>query len=286
MTAIDTPPTPPARLRGVLSIHDVEPERLDRVAELLELAHSVAGTAVSLLIVPGRRWREGQIERLRSWARAGFELAGHGWVHRGPPRSLYHRLHAVVISRDQAEHLSRSRRELVDLVERGFRWFDEVGLPEPRLYVPPAWALGRLADDDLRRLPYSWYEVQTGYRVVERRHTGQGGTVRHLAAPLVGFEADTALRQVALRALNGANVALARAWRRPLRVGLHPDDLHLSLSRDLAAALRRCDRWLTTAEAVAAMGGRSDVGRRPGAQAIPDTPSSSPDSARFRASER
>ncbi len=57
-------------------------------------------------------------------------------------RSAYHRLHAALISRDVAEHLSRPAHELVALVHRCHGWFAAHGLPAPTLYVPPAWALG------------------------------------------------------------------------------------------------------------------------------------------------
>jgi hypothetical protein len=285
-----------SRLEGVVSIHDVAPETLSRVGELVELVRPLAGTRVSLLVVPGRAWRSEQLARLRGWAREGFEVAGHGWVHRGRPRTLYHRLHGLVISRDQAEHLSRSRGELRALVARGFEWFSSVDLPEPRLYVPPAWALGALTADDLEVLPYRWYELQTGYTLARRR--------RHLVAPLMGFEADTRLRQSVLRVSNRLNAGVGRVLARPVRIGLHPHDLHLRLATDVREALDRCGTFLTTEEAVARLGGEGEPGaatagsatsgaaatraakRPPSPQSTPGRASSKPDSARLRASER
>lgn len=234
-------------LEAILSIHDVVPETLERVGELVEAVGPMAGSRVCLLVVPGREWRGDQLDRLRRWAEGGLEIAGHGWVHRGPPRSLYHRVHGLLLSRDQAEHLSRTRDELRALVERGFGWFASVGLPAPELYVPPAWALGRLGPADLRGLPYRWYEVLTGYT--------EAGSGHHHRVPLVGFEADTAFRQRALRLNNGLQEGLARAWGRPLRIGLHPHDLHLRLADDVLPLLGRCQGFLTTAEALAPPGG-------------------------------
>jgi hypothetical protein len=261
-------------VQGVVSIHDVTPATMDRVAGLLERVRPLTGTRVCLLVVPGLAWSPPELARLRRWAAEGMELAGHGWRHRGPPASLYHHLHGLVISRDQAEHLSRSRRELRALVRRGFGWFREVGLPAPELYVPPAWALGRLTRHDLAGLPYRWYEVQTGFIRADPH--------RHALAPLVGFEADTRTRQVALGLTNRVNLLLARATGRPLRIALHPDDLHLRLADHLHHVLERCADFLGTAEALRRIAG----GGSAGAQSISGASPSSPDSARLRASER
>lgn len=232
-----------------LSIHDVEPSRLGGVRALLDRCRAVAGTRVTLLVVPGLGWSPSQVEQLVEWAAEGFELAGHGWVHQAlPPRTLYHRLHARLLSRDQAEHLSRTREELTSLVRRGATWFRSRGLPAPELYVPPAWALGALGADDLAGLPYRWYEVLPGF--VDAR------TGRLHPTPLVGYEADTGFRRRALRFTNALARGVARAVGRPLRIGLHPRDLELLLADDLLRDLRD-PRWrfLTTAEAVAELSG-------------------------------
>lgn len=235
------------RAPAVVSIHDVTPETLSRVETLVEVLLPVTGTALSLLVVPGLPWSPGQLDTLRGWAAKGVEMAGHGWIHEGPPRTLYHRLHGWVLSRDQAEHLSRPRSELVALVERGFKWFAAVGLPAPELYTPPAWALGRLRKADLARLPYRWYEVLTGFV--------EAGSGRLLPTPLVGFEADTAFREGALTLLNGFNRMVAERTGRPLRIGVHPRDLELRLAHRVLAMVEGCDRHLTTAEAVALLQG-------------------------------
>jgi hypothetical protein len=60
----------------------------------------------------------------------------------------------------------------------------------------------------------------------------------------VGFEADTRLRQVALRAFNPLNVAVARRRKVPLRISVHPHDLELLLAEDLRRLLRRPWRWV------------------------------------------
>lgn len=234
--------------RAVASVHDVRPDSLGLVRELLALLRPHAGSKVALLIVPGLEWNAGAIDQLREWADEGYELAGHGWIHQGPPRSLYHRLHALVISRDEAEHLSRSRADLVELIARGVAWFDRHRLPTPELYVPPAWALGRLTAAELAAAGYRWCEVQLGFL--------EAGTGRHLPTPLMGFETDTRFRSVAVGLSNRINAAWARRSGRPLRIGLHPNDLELLRADELRRRVHEPTEWLTTAEAIRALGTR------------------------------
>jgi peptidoglycan/xylan/chitin deacetylase (PgdA/CDA1 family) len=229
-------------LRAHATIHDVRPDTLDRVEALLGVLGG-AGRRVALLVVPGLDWSPDDVSRLRSWASAGYELAGHGWVHRRTPRTAYHRLHARVVSRDQAEHLSASRDEVRALVARGREWFDRQDLPAPSYYVPPAWALGSLLPDDLSDLGYRVAEVQWGYLDLVAS--------RFLCTPLIGFEADTWWRQRALGVFNAIQVAMARRTGRPLRLGLHPFDLELRRASDVGRRVGEVDEWMTTAQAVA-----------------------------------
>jgi len=232
------------RRTGIASIHDVEPDTLERVAGLMSLLDRHEVHPRTLLVVPGLGWMPTEVDRLRAWAEAGATLAGHGWIHRAPPPAgLHHRLHAALLSRDQAEHLSRSREDLLGRVRDCHAWFAERDLPEPELYVPPAWALGALQTSDLPRLPFRWYETLTG--LVE----AATGRLRRL--PLVGFEADTAARRRALRLTNGLALAWGRASGRPVRISLHPDDLQLLLAEEVEGILARPWRWVGEAEAAA-----------------------------------
>lgn len=233
---------PPA----VVSIHDVGPDTLDPVAELLDGIRPRAGTAVSLLVVPGLDWSAADLDRLRAWQAEGFELAGHGWIHHGPPRTLWHRLHGWVISRDQAEHLSRSEGEIEALMRAGVEWFAAHDLGTPELYVPPAWALGAIGEAALRRLPYRRIEALQGFMVMNA-----GGAPAVAPCPLIGFEADTRFRAGALTVFNAASIRWARLRHRPLRIGFHPHDLSLRLRDAALASLDRGWRFLTSEEAVA-----------------------------------
>ena len=214
------------RRRPVLvSVHDVMPSTLDRVASLLafiEAKDGIQPDAVDLLVVPGAEWDEETLARLREWVAKGYRLAGHGWTHRAERiRGFYHRLHSVVISRDVAEHLALSRDELRDLVQCCYCWFADNELPSPATYVPPSWAMGALRRRDLDELPFRYYETLSGI------YDSAAGVFRRV--PLIGFEADTALRASLLHVTNALNGAMAQLSGRPLRIGLHPHDLHLRM---------------------------------------------------------
>jgi hypothetical protein len=100
-----------------------------------------------------------------------------------------------------------------------------MGLPEPDIYVPPAWALGALTAADLAGLPFLWYESLTGFLAP--------ALGARLVLPLVGFEADTLGRQIGLEAWNRSSVLVARLTGRPVRISIHPNDLHLRLGARL-----------------------------------------------------
>jgi len=201
------------------------PETLAPVGELVDRLEENEVRVITLLVVPGRRWGEGDIARLEDWSRRGHELAGHGWTHEVERiATLGHRLHSLLISRRAAEHLSQPAADLERLVARNHAWFGEHGLPAPRLYVPPAWALGDLDPAVLRRVGFRYLETLLGF------HDLASGTVRRL--PTLGFEADTALRQVAL--------GLSNRWARLhrfSRLAIHPHDLSLRLGRSLARVI-------------------------------------------------
>lgn len=220
-----------AGLRALVSIHDVMPETRTRVAALLRtMPETIPPERVVLLVVPGRDWSGADRDWLRSLQQQGYELAGHGWSHRcAPPRTLYHRLHSLLLSRDAAEHLSLDADAIAQLIRANRRWFHEQGLDEPELYVPPAWALGALPRRDLKALPFRYYETLSGIHDVQRD--------RFRRLPVIGFEADTPGRAAMLRLINLVQLRLARWLDRPVRVAVHPYDAELHLAADLRAAL-------------------------------------------------
>ena len=214
----------------IWSLHDVSPATIDRATAIVDVMVEAGVRDLAILIVPSGVWTDGQLETLRTWERAGHVLGAHGWTHRGiAPSGIYHRLHSALFSRDVAEHLGRTAAEVREIVARGEQWFAEVGLAPPRLYVPPAWALGAMPLSAFGGTSFRCVETLSGIYDVS--------TTRFRQLPLVGFEADTAFRASALRASNAANHALSRATSRPLRAAVHPHDFDLRLSGDLRRLL-------------------------------------------------
>ena len=201
------------------------PETLDDVARHVDAIERTGNLPCALLVVPCRGWTDKDIDRVRAWTDRGFEIAGHGWLHDCTPRSLYHRLHSLVISRNVAEHLAHDNKSLCELVARCHAWFGEHGLPVPTMYVPPAWAMGALTKSDMRELPFRYFESLTGV------YDAESGVFQKL--PVVGFEADTLLRQCALRMTNGIAQTSARLSGTPLRISIHPFDDTYRIAADL-----------------------------------------------------
>lgn len=231
----------------LLSLHDVMPAtraQIDAQLQLLQhhLPHPVEAPQVTLLVVPGKNWSTADLCWLQGLARAGYTLAGHGWHHRAvawSQRSGWHHLHSLVLSRDAAEHLSRTREQLLALVNASFCWFQQHDLPSPTLYVPPAWAPGALRREDWRATPYQQVELLSGILDVAAQ--------RWQRAAVLGFEADTYWRAWSLGLSNRLNQLGATVGRLPLRIALHPHDHHLYLRDALIQMLQRCQRLSTYA---------------------------------------
>jgi hypothetical protein len=208
------------------------PRTLPAVSEIVSLLASLKVSKLTLLVVPGADWDAPDCQQLRRYQDLGYRLAGHGWRHACRRRqTLWHKVHGWVLSRDAAEHLSCARDQIRDVVRRSFEWFAKAGLEPPRLYVPPAWAMGCVTRSDLRQLPFRWYEYLTGI------YDAQQDRFRRSA--LVGFEADSAARALPLRALNSANVHVAARLHIPLRLAIHPYDLEHRLANQLRHLLHR-----------------------------------------------
>lgn len=217
---------------ALVSIHDVMPENLPQVARILDLLERLDVHPVTLLVVPGLAWDEEGLQQLRQWHSAGCELAGHGWTHRAARiGSLYHKVHSTLLSRNVAEHLALDAAGIERLIRDCHAWFADRGLPEPGLYVPPAWAMGAIRRSAFRDLPFRYYETLTG-----ARDTDSG---RFQSMPVIGFEADTRLRAIVLRISNAVNLLRIRLTKQPLRIAIHPHDLDYLLAPDVERLLRK-----------------------------------------------
>ena len=222
--------------RAVVSVHDVMPETLPNIETILEKLKSWNVSPITILVVPGKDWSASQIDWLKEQQREGLVIAGHGWRHRVNRRStLYHKLHGVFLSRMVAEHLSLSEQDIAGLIDRCYHWFIDQGFVAPPLYVPPAWAMGRIQNKTLNTLPFDMYETFVGvYRA--------GGEFARL--PLTGYEADNFLRTPVLAGWNRYNEERAKQSGQPLRITIHPQDLSLGLADQIEAQLSRADSFL------------------------------------------
>lgn len=219
-------------MQALVSIHDLMPETFDRVKNLLAEMPREARHHLVLLVVPGRNWTPEQIDRLREWQSGGLILAAHGWDHQAKSiKGWYHRCHSRLVSRNVAEHLSLSPEEISALLQRSFDWFGQHDLKSPDLYVPPAWAMGRIDKTLLRASPFRYFETTWG--MYDSHHD------QFKWLPLLGFEADTGFRKYSLRGWNFCNRLIAR--KRPVRVSLHPFDLEYQLARDARFFLSQVD---------------------------------------------
>lgn len=218
--------------RALISIHDVMPGTLHDVRATLDLLAAVEIRQVSLLVVPGVTWSEEDLTVLRALDAEGHELVAHGWQHETRPRRPLHRLHAMLISRNAAEHLSLSADDIARLMCLSQRWFEEHALQIPDTYIPPAWALGGLSRSVMASLPYSTIETLSGVHVKQKN----GGYHLQLM-PLLGFEADSTLRVRFLSDWNRLQLSLSRRLSSPPRIALHPADHRLPLGDQLRAVL-------------------------------------------------
>lgn len=226
-------------MTGIVSIHDLMPETMDRVETILDWLREHGRPQVTLLVVPGKPWSQKGIGRLRDLAAMGHVLAAHGWHHQTSIRRWKHQIHAMLISRNVAEHLDLDATGIIHLMQRSHDWFAKQQLPSPHLYVPPAWALGSITPDQLAALPYQ--QIETTRSLYQR---GSANTFRKNTYPLTGYEADTPLRASFLRLWNSHQARSAQRSGRPLRISIHPDDLRLRLTDQLESQLRAVDRFI------------------------------------------
>ena len=209
------------RHKLILGIHGVMPETLPAVRALVDRLERHGRAPATLLVVPGREWRPGELAELRRWRDQGHELGGQGWSCRAPagrwpwPRS-----------RAPAEHLACDADGVVRLIRRCRSWFDEHDLGAPRLYVPPRWEMGRVRRLDIRSAGFRYFEYPQGF------YDARIGVFQRV--PRLGFDAVTAWGALLRRGLNRQALEASRryGW---LRVVVRPQDLNGRLGEALAA---------------------------------------------------
>lgn len=218
-------------MHALVSIHDVAPHTFDKVKAIIETLPAPCRENLIILVIPGLDWQPAQLDQLREWQQSGIQIAGHGWQHRCKHiKGLKHRLHSLFISRDVAEHLALSSKELEDLLQLNYQWFIEHDFLAPNYYVPPAWAMGPLSKSQLKASHFRFFESTHGIYDSEQQ--------RFYRLPLVGFEADHGLRKFVLRLWNWINEWRASA-KQPLRISIHPHDPEYLLADALNILLKK-----------------------------------------------
>ncbi|MGD2269256.1 MAG: polysaccharide deacetylase family protein [Desulfobacterales bacterium] len=228
-------------LTALASIHDVTSATLPEVMQIIEVLKVLGIPPATLLVVPGGEWTAKQLATLRHLQNNGFEIAGHGWTHRcSMIKTLEHRIHSVIFSGNVAEHLSLESEQIVDIIHRCYRWFQESDIKAPELYVPPAWAIGKVSRKTLKELPFNMYECLSG--IYDSR------TDSFMRLPLAGYEVDTQFRTGVLRTLNLINYGLAAMLGLPLRIAIHPFDFRRGMGSDLKARLNKLEYFINYAD--------------------------------------
>jgi hypothetical protein len=214
----------------VVSVHDVAPPTKsateDWLAELDDL-----GVTSTLLVVPGP-WRSPALSEDRAfgaWLRAaglGHEIAQHGWAHRATGEgSVARRLVGSVMARGCAEFLSLDESEARRRLEWGRDVLRAAGT-FPQGCVAPGWLASA---PSVRAMAGLGYRYTTTHTAVIDLASGR----RH-RAPALSHRPGGSLERAGARLIVTAARALCER-RRPLRIALHPDDLH---SPALVAATR------------------------------------------------
>ena len=181
------------------------------------------------MVIPGLDWKFHQIKKLKLWQNSGIEIAAHGWKHEAQEKkSLYHKIHGFIMSANCAEHLSKNKQEIIELVNESYNWFIDNGLKKPTLYVPPAWALGKVKKEELYQFNFTHFECTTGMFHKQK----------YSFLPLLGFEENILLGALLRRFFNSLNFILAR-FTGVIRIAIHPNDFNLYLKKDLEKYLTK-----------------------------------------------
>ena len=262
----------------VVSIHDVAPATADETRSWLADLDGL-GVRATLLVVPGP-WREPVLSdapeygaELRRVAEAGHELALHGWCHAAQPGGTGSRsLTGRIVARGAGEFWTLDAAEARDRIDRGLEVLRAAGI-EPEGFVPP----GYLASPGAQQaLAESGLRYWTSHFGVHDLHSG----VRHTVVALCHRPAVGASGRPFGERSGDYLIEHSPQWftrrKRPLRLALHPDDLHRpGLRETTLSAIERSlafgARAMTYSELLACYAGSRTGGRQP-ASAKPAQP--------------
>tara|TARA_A100000164_G_scaffold46823_1_gene35282 strand:- start:102 stop:806 length:705 start_codon:yes stop_codon:yes gene_type:complete len=214
--------------QSIISIHDIMPHTLDKIKIIIKKLEKVKCSPPTLLVVPGKNWNKNDINFLKTIQKYGYEIAGHGWYHETKNIStIYHKLHSNFISRNVAEHLSLSNKEIIILMNDCLEWFEKNQFQKPITYVPPAWALGKISKKDISNSSYKIIETLSGIYFE--------GKFKRM--PLVGYETDNLFRVITVSFINFLSEKISVYTNTPLRISIHPNDFSYQLKSKLEKIL-------------------------------------------------
>ena len=215
-------------MKSYISIHDVTPKNLENIEKIIFLLNNKFNiNKICILVIPGLHWDQNQINKLKVWQNQGIEIAAHGWQHVSQSnKSIYHKIHSLIISKNCAEHLSKDASDIINLIHKSYDWFISNGFKKPLLYVPPAWALGNITKKDLSELKFSYFECTTGLIFNQK----------YIFIPLIGFEEKNFIMALIRKFFNGLNYFMAY-FTGIIRIAIHPDDFNLYLKKDISKYL-------------------------------------------------
>ena len=109
-------------MKFYVSIHDAAPDNLNEIENIIHSLQNLYGiNKICILVIPGLDWNHHQINKLKSWQIKGIEIAAHGWVHKTENiKTLYHKIHSLILSANCAEHLSKKRQDVFKIIKQSY----------------------------------------------------------------------------------------------------------------------------------------------------------------------
>jgi hypothetical protein len=212
-------------LKLLLSLHDVTPRHLVRLARAEALFRELGVTHATYLVVPRyhRAWAIETDSGFRTWCRGPRPFTVrwclHGYHHeeirptdRFSVRNWFNR---QFLTAGEGEFLGLPEAEMRRCIDRGREAFTACLGVEPAGFVAPAWLFNRALIPVLRDRCFAWTEDH--WRIYDLKHGGI------LDAPVLTWATRTAARRYGSARLVPA--LLARWRERPvIRIAVHPLD--------------------------------------------------------------
>jgi uncharacterized protein len=247
----------------LLSLHDVTPRHVRRLARAEALFRDLGVTHATYLLVPRYHggWPVETNAEFSSWCREPRPFTVHWCLHgyyheelrtgRTDRRSLRTWLQRRFLTAGEGEFLSLSAAEVGDRIDRGREAFTGCLGADPMAFVAPAWLFNRALTPALAERGFAWTEDHRRIYDLQHRTT--------IDAPVITWASRTRARRWGSIWL--APRLLQRWHDTPIvRIALHPFDFDHprmveTIGHTIAAALR--DRAAESYEPVLASAERA-----------------------------